>query len=95
MADRPSCAARVPEHVRPIGESSISPTSITKYTDRNQQVLVKSTLTPILFATTAKLTALAQAAAESGGGYVAHMRSEADRFLEALDETIAIGRATG
>jgi N-acyl-D-amino-acid deacylase len=50
---------------------------------------------PAAFAESAELTALAQAAAESGGGYIAHMRSEADRFLEALDETIAIGRATG
>lgn len=50
---------------------------------------------PAAFADGAELTALAQAAAESGGGYIAHMRSEADRFLEALDETIAIARATG
>lgn len=50
---------------------------------------------PAAFADTRELTALAQAAAESGGGYVAHMRSEADRFLEALDETIGIARATG
>ncbi|MGI8561370.1 MAG: N-acyl-D-amino-acid deacylase family protein, partial [Luteimonas sp.] len=50
---------------------------------------------PAFFAKTDELTALAQAAAESGGGYVAHMRSEAARLLEALDETIAIGRATG
>ncbi|MDQ3206542.1 MAG: amidohydrolase family protein [Pseudomonadota bacterium] len=50
---------------------------------------------PAFFARTDELTALAQAAAESGGGYVAHMRSEAGRLLEALDETIAIGRATG
>ncbi len=50
---------------------------------------------PATFADTAELVALAQAAAESGGGYVSHMRSEADRFLEALDETIAIARATG
>ncbi|WP_202845441.1 N-acyl-D-amino-acid deacylase family protein [Luteimonas saliphila] len=50
---------------------------------------------PAAFADTDELVALAQAAAESGGGYVAHMRSEADRFLEALDETIAIARATG
>lgn len=50
---------------------------------------------PAFFATTEELIALAQAAAESGGGYVAHMRSEAGRLLEALDETIAIGRATG
>ncbi|HEY0660476.1 MAG TPA: D-aminoacylase [Lysobacter sp.] len=50
---------------------------------------------PAFYARPGELTALAQAAGESGGGYVAHMRSEADRFLEALDETIAIGRASG
>ena len=50
---------------------------------------------PAAFAKTDELVALAQAAAESGGGYIAHMRSEADRFLEALEETIAIARATG
>jgi N-acyl-D-amino-acid deacylase len=50
---------------------------------------------PAAFADRAELIALAQAAAESGGGYVAHMRSEADRFLEALQETIDIARATG
>ena len=50
---------------------------------------------PATFADTRELTALAQAAAESGGGYIAHMRSEADRFEEALDENIAIARATG
>ncbi|HBK45060.1 MAG TPA: aminoacylase [Xanthomonadaceae bacterium] len=50
---------------------------------------------PATFADSNELTALALAAAESGGGYIAHMRSEADRFLEALDETIAIARATG
>ena len=50
---------------------------------------------PAAFADGNELIALAQAAAESGGGYIAHMRSEADRFLEAVDETITIGRATG
>lgn len=50
---------------------------------------------PAAFADTAELIALASAAAEYGGGYVTHMRSEADRFLEALDETISIARATG
>jgi len=50
---------------------------------------------PAAFAESAEIAALAQAAAESGGGYISHMRSEADRFLEALDETIAIARATG
>jgi N-acyl-D-amino-acid deacylase len=50
---------------------------------------------PATFADTNELTALAQAAAESGGGYIAHMRSEADRFIPALEETISIARATG
>src|SRR5690606_232923 len=50
---------------------------------------------PAAFAETPELVALAQAAAESGGGYVAHMRSEANRFLEALEETIDVARATG
>lgn len=50
---------------------------------------------PAAFADGDELVALAKAAAESGGGYIAHMRSEADRLLEAVDETIAIGRATG
>lgn len=50
---------------------------------------------PAFFADSDELVALARAAAESGGGYVAHMRSEADRLPQALEETIAIGRATG
>src|SRR5690606_15407004 len=50
---------------------------------------------PAVFAGNDEIVALASAAAEGGGGYVSHMRSEADRFLEALDETIAIARATG
>ncbi len=50
---------------------------------------------PAFFAKTDELIALASTAAQSGGGYVAHLRSEAGRFLEALDEHIAIARATG
>jgi N-acyl-D-amino-acid deacylase len=49
---------------------------------------------PAFFAKTDELVALAQTAAESGGGYVAHMRSEADRLPDAIEETIAIGRAS-
>jgi N-acyl-D-amino-acid deacylase len=50
---------------------------------------------PAFYARPAELIALSKAAAELGGGYVAHMRSEANKLLEAIDETIAIGRATG
>ena len=49
---------------------------------------------PAFYAKTDELVALGRAAAESGGGYIAHMRSEGNQLLEALDETIAIGRAT-
>jgi N-acyl-D-amino-acid deacylase len=50
---------------------------------------------PAFYAQTPELGALVAAAAEYGGGYIAHLRSEADRFLEALDELIGIARATG
>lgn len=50
---------------------------------------------PAFYAETEELIALAQAAAEFGGGYITHMRSEANSIHDALDETIAIGRATG
>jgi N-acyl-D-amino-acid deacylase len=50
---------------------------------------------PAFFATTGELIALSQAAAEFGGGYITHMRSEANRLLDAIDEAIAIARATG
>src|SRR5690606_17608547 len=36
--------------------------------------------------------ALASVAGEYGGSYISHMRSEGDRFLEALDELIRIAR---
>jgi N-acyl-D-amino-acid deacylase len=50
---------------------------------------------PAFYAQTPELTALAATAGESGGGYIAHLRSEADRFLEALDELIDIARSAG
>lgn len=48
---------------------------------------------PAFYARTDELIALTKAAAEFGGGYIAHMRSEGDRYLEAIDETIAIAKA--
>jgi N-acyl-D-amino-acid deacylase len=50
---------------------------------------------PGSFANTEELIALTAAAHEFGGGYISHIRSEADRFLEAIDELIEIGRKTG
>jgi len=48
--------------------------------------------TPATFADTDELSALATASAKHGGMYVSHMRSEGDRFIEALDELIEIAR---
>jgi N-acyl-D-aspartate/D-glutamate deacylase len=47
---------------------------------------------PASYAKTDELIALAKAAGESGGAYISHLRSEGDRFLEALDELIRIAR---
>jgi N-acyl-D-amino-acid deacylase len=47
---------------------------------------------PAFYARTPELLALTKAAAESGGGYVAHLRSEANRLLEAVDELIGVAR---
>ncbi len=50
---------------------------------------------PDNFSTTEQLTELARTIAPYGGIYITHMRSEADQFLEALDEAIRIGRDGG
>ena len=47
---------------------------------------------PATFAQTDELIELAKVAAHSGGIYTAHMRSEGDRLLEAIDESIRIAR---
>lgn len=44
------------------------------------------------FASTEELIELAKAMAPYGGVYITHMRSEADKFLEAIDEALEIGR---
>ena len=91
--------------IHALGEDDVTPTAaqlagmqdLVREAMREGALGVGSSLIypPASFAKTDELIALASAAAESGGGYVTHMRSEADRFLEALDETIAIARATG
>jgi N-acyl-D-amino-acid deacylase len=47
---------------------------------------------PGAYADTSELVALARAASEFNGAYISHLRSEGDRFLEALDELIHIAR---
>ena len=47
---------------------------------------------PGTFAETDELVAISSEAARCGGMYIAHMRSEGDRLLEAIDETVEIAR---
>ena len=47
---------------------------------------------PAFFAKTEELIALCKVASEYGGMYIVHMRSEANRLMEAIDETITIAR---
>jgi N-acyl-D-amino-acid deacylase len=47
---------------------------------------------PGIYSTRAEVLALAKVAAESGGRYMSHLRSEDRWFWDALDEIIAIGR---
>lgn len=50
---------------------------------------------PGRFAARQEIEALARVAARYGGIYTSHMRSEGAELLEAIVETIAVGRATG
>jgi N-acyl-D-amino-acid deacylase len=47
---------------------------------------------PAFYAATDELVALARAAAEAGGMYITHLRSEGNGLLEALDELFSITR---
>ncbi len=50
---------------------------------------------PNTYASTTELIEAAKAMAPYGGVYITHMRSEGDKFLEAMDEAIRIGREGG
>lgn len=50
---------------------------------------------PAFYASTEELIAFCQVAAEYGGMYITHMRSEGNKLLEAVDETIRIAKEGG
>jgi N-acyl-D-amino-acid deacylase len=50
---------------------------------------------PASYAETDELVALVTEAGRCGGFYISHMRSEGDRFIEAVDELIEISRRSG
>ena len=50
---------------------------------------------PAFYAETDELVALCEVAAEHGGRYITHIRSEGNRLLEAVDEVLEIARRAG
>ena len=50
---------------------------------------------PAMYAQTPELIALARESARCGGIYIAHIRNESDRLIEAIQETIGIAQASG
>lgn len=96
-------AATVREYV--LGEDDVQPTAdqLRKMQALVQQAMLEGALgvssaliyVPGTFAKTPELAALATEAGKCGGIYITHMRSEGDDILGAIDETIAIAKASG
>jgi N-acyl-D-amino-acid deacylase len=53
------------------------------------------TYAPRVYADTDELVAISSVAAEYGGMYISHMRSEGNRLLEAIEELVGISREAG
>ncbi len=88
-----------------LGEADVQPTPEQL---RAMQGLVKAAMeegalgltdaliySPNTYAKTPELIALADVSARCGGMYIAHIRSEGDRLVEAVQETIDIAEASG
>lgn len=96
-------ATTVREYV--LGEDDVDPTpaqlaqmqDLVRQSMREGALGVGSSLiyAPAYFAETPELIALVRAAAESGGGYVSHVRNESYRLNDAIGEMIEITRAAG
>ncbi|MGH6659423.1 MAG: N-acyl-D-amino-acid deacylase family protein, partial [Sphingomicrobium sp.] len=96
-------ATTVREHE--LGERDVDPTpaqlkrmrALVRQAMRDGAFGVASSLiyAPASYAETPELIALSQEAARCDGMYISHMRSEAERLLEAIDELIEISRQSG
>ena len=88
-----------------LGERNVQPTAaqLTRMRTLVHQAMEQGALgvttaliySPNEYARTPELIALATESARCGGIYSAHMRSEGDRLLEAVQETVDIARASG
>jgi dihydroorotase/N-acyl-D-amino-acid deacylase len=96
-------AAQVREYVLGKGDVQPTPAQLERMvalvdTAMEQGALGLSTsliYPPGSYAQTPELVALARAAARRGGIYATHIRNEADKQMEALDEAFTIGREAG
>jgi N-acyl-D-amino-acid deacylase len=88
-----------------LGEADVQPTpqQLTDMKALVRQAMEEGALgvttaliySPNDYAKTPELIALASESARCGGMYIAHIRSEGDHLLEAVNETIDIARASG
>jgi N-acyl-D-amino-acid deacylase len=88
-----------------LGEKDVDPTpaqltrmrSLVRQAMKEGAMGVGSSLiyAPASYAETPELVAITSEAGKCGGMYISHMRSEGNKFLEAIDELIAIGRESG
>jgi N-acyl-D-amino-acid deacylase len=94
-------AATIREHEVGYVDRAPTPAELQRMQDLVRQAMREGALgvgsaliyAPAFYAKTPELIALAQAAGESGGAYISHMRSEGNRLLESLDELIQIASA--
>jgi len=96
-------AATVREHVMGLGSSAPTPAQMDAMRELVRREMEAGALgigssliyTPGSFASTEELIELCKVAAKYKGTYISHMRSEADRLLESVDELIRISREAG
>ncbi len=96
-------AATVRRHV--LGEDNVAPTpeQLERMRALVREAMEEGALglgsaliyVPGCFATTDELVALSEVVARYGGIYISHLRSEGDRFVEAVDELLSIARRAG
>ncbi|MAT83834.1 MAG: aminoacylase [Gammaproteobacteria bacterium] len=81
----------------PTGEELARMQDLVRQAMREGALGVGSSLiyAPAFYADTEELIALNRAAAEFGGMYISHMRSEGNRLLESIDELIRIAEEAG
>jgi N-acyl-D-amino-acid deacylase len=93
-------AATIREHVVGLDDRKATPEELEKMRALVRQEMQAGALgigssliyAPGTYASTEELIELNKAAAPYGGRYISHLRSEGDRFLEAVDELITIAR---